>query len=414
MKDAKNVSQIIGRVWKGLNEGDRREWEELAKLEKLDHARKWPGYKYTPRQRKNKGGESTAKRKKGNESDGEWEEVGDHSPVKKPSKKRGEKKKMELIGTRLLESEYGGQQAQLPSLPQALPFTPPRPRYPTGDILVSSSPTPTPSTIQRPSPHSHSQEETTPTKFRPLPSSTSSPASSSSPSPQRMSLPYSRPSPNVSPSKKKHPLSNSHEPTSSSDKKSHYSRAGLGITSQSQRMDQIPLFTGPTESRQFSLGKFALDPFNQQQIRKPTLTSSRELLAQQQEEICSTDQRDFTSIDPRAFLDLTRQPQPREEEEEFSTWDDTSSSYSTAPTTISSNWNRPLDFGQQPQCGGLGGGGQGQGGGFHFGTMDLFAKPKNPLFGAASGSSRSSSGTQGGKQGNGMVGLGIRWEEGKK
>ncbi|GAA5847386.1 hypothetical protein JCM5353_008146 [Sporobolomyces roseus] len=426
IKDAKNVSQVIGKVWKGLSEGDRKEWEELAKVEKLDHARKWPGYKYTPRQKKKKKNGVNGGLKEKVDQDGEWEEIASSSPEK--TKRRGstkvEKEKMELIGQGLLENEYG----QLPVLPFTT-TTSTKPRYPTGDIIVSHPPQ---SSHHRSSPHSQSLQ-TTPTKFRPLPSHSSSPASSNSPSPQqRMPLPYSssRPSPNSTPSRK-HPLSNSHGPSNSSSpskssKKSHYSLAGLGIQpTSSSMMDQIPLFKGPTESRQFSLGKFALSPFHsssstqsQPQNRKPS--SYREFLAQQQEEVAE-ETRNFTSLDPSEFLassglsshhsfqqlptpSISQSQSQAKEEDTYSVWDDTSSSissYSTAPTTISSNWNRPLDFGQpQSQLQGGGGGGGLGGGGFHFGTMDLFSKPKGCLFNSSSSRSQAQE----------NVGSGIRWE----
>ncbi|GAA6040778.1 hypothetical protein JCM8097_003296 [Rhodosporidiobolus ruineniae] len=49
--DHKNISQIVGGVWRGLSEEERRQWEELAKEEKRLHKEKYPDYKFAPKQK---------------------------------------------------------------------------------------------------------------------------------------------------------------------------------------------------------------------------------------------------------------------------------------------------------------------------------------------------------------------------
>ncbi|KWU43670.1 hypothetical protein RHOSPDRAFT_26209 [Rhodotorula sp. JG-1b] len=50
VKDHKNISQIVGGVWRGLSEVERQQWEELAEEEKRRHLAKYPNYAYRPKQ----------------------------------------------------------------------------------------------------------------------------------------------------------------------------------------------------------------------------------------------------------------------------------------------------------------------------------------------------------------------------
>ncbi|GAA5979958.1 hypothetical protein JCM10908_001478 [Rhodotorula pacifica] len=51
VKDHKNISQIVGGVWRGLSEVERQQWEDLAEEEKRRHLAKYPGYAYKPKQK---------------------------------------------------------------------------------------------------------------------------------------------------------------------------------------------------------------------------------------------------------------------------------------------------------------------------------------------------------------------------
>lgn len=43
------VSRELGRRWRALSNEDREHWNQLAEEEKTNHAKKYPGYRYTPR-----------------------------------------------------------------------------------------------------------------------------------------------------------------------------------------------------------------------------------------------------------------------------------------------------------------------------------------------------------------------------
>lgn len=51
VKDHKNLSQIVGGVWRGLSEPERQQWEVLAEEEKRRHVAKYPNYAYRPKQK---------------------------------------------------------------------------------------------------------------------------------------------------------------------------------------------------------------------------------------------------------------------------------------------------------------------------------------------------------------------------
>ncbi|KAM0751909.1 hypothetical protein T439DRAFT_287989, partial [Meredithblackwellia eburnea MCA 4105] len=44
--DHKNISKIVGEVWRGLSSEERGVWELMAEEEKRVHRERWPGYKY--------------------------------------------------------------------------------------------------------------------------------------------------------------------------------------------------------------------------------------------------------------------------------------------------------------------------------------------------------------------------------
>lgn len=51
-----DVSRELGRRWRSLSVPEKNHWNKLAEEEKVAHAKKYPGYKYTPRRNgKNKG-----------------------------------------------------------------------------------------------------------------------------------------------------------------------------------------------------------------------------------------------------------------------------------------------------------------------------------------------------------------------
>ncbi|KPV78683.1 uncharacterized protein RHOBADRAFT_51119 [Rhodotorula graminis WP1] len=50
--DHKNISQVVGSVWRGLSPVERKKWEDLAAEEKRLHSERYPEYKYQPKQRR--------------------------------------------------------------------------------------------------------------------------------------------------------------------------------------------------------------------------------------------------------------------------------------------------------------------------------------------------------------------------
>ena len=46
--DHRNISRIVGRIWKAMSEEDRRPWIEEAKKEREKHKRLYPQYRYSP------------------------------------------------------------------------------------------------------------------------------------------------------------------------------------------------------------------------------------------------------------------------------------------------------------------------------------------------------------------------------
>ncbi|GAA5851539.1 hypothetical protein JCM9279_006888 [Rhodotorula babjevae] len=50
--DHKNISQVVGSVWRGLSPVERKKWEDLAAEEKRLHSARYPDYKYQPKQRR--------------------------------------------------------------------------------------------------------------------------------------------------------------------------------------------------------------------------------------------------------------------------------------------------------------------------------------------------------------------------
>lgn len=51
-QDHKNISQVVGSVWRGLSPAERKKWEDLAAEEKRLHSERYPDYKYQPKQRR--------------------------------------------------------------------------------------------------------------------------------------------------------------------------------------------------------------------------------------------------------------------------------------------------------------------------------------------------------------------------
>lgn len=45
----KNVSKVIGEVWRNLEEEEKQVWDRMAEEEKRQHGVKYPGYKYSPK-----------------------------------------------------------------------------------------------------------------------------------------------------------------------------------------------------------------------------------------------------------------------------------------------------------------------------------------------------------------------------
>ncbi|GAA5836027.1 hypothetical protein JCM3766R1_005133 [Sporobolomyces carnicolor] len=52
--DHKNVSKIVGEIWRRLGPDEKREWEELAEREKQQHREKYPDYKFRPKKSRSK------------------------------------------------------------------------------------------------------------------------------------------------------------------------------------------------------------------------------------------------------------------------------------------------------------------------------------------------------------------------
>jgi hypothetical protein len=46
--DHRNISRIVGRIWKAMSDEDRRPWVEEAKKERERHKRLYPEYRYSP------------------------------------------------------------------------------------------------------------------------------------------------------------------------------------------------------------------------------------------------------------------------------------------------------------------------------------------------------------------------------
>ncbi|KIJ51181.1 hypothetical protein M422DRAFT_158039, partial [Sphaerobolus stellatus SS14] len=47
-KDHRNISRIAGRVWKSMSESEKEPWVKAAEIEKGQHEKKWPNYRYNP------------------------------------------------------------------------------------------------------------------------------------------------------------------------------------------------------------------------------------------------------------------------------------------------------------------------------------------------------------------------------
>lgn len=50
-QDHKNISQVIGSVWRGLSPVERKKWEDLAEEEKRLHKERYPDYVFRPKQK---------------------------------------------------------------------------------------------------------------------------------------------------------------------------------------------------------------------------------------------------------------------------------------------------------------------------------------------------------------------------
>ncbi|KAF8609420.1 hypothetical protein BDV93DRAFT_518242 [Ceratobasidium sp. AG-I] len=50
--DHREISRIVGKIWKELPESERARWRALAEKEKKEHAEKYPNYKYSPNSRR--------------------------------------------------------------------------------------------------------------------------------------------------------------------------------------------------------------------------------------------------------------------------------------------------------------------------------------------------------------------------
>ncbi|GAA5974019.1 hypothetical protein JCM11641_008215 [Rhodosporidiobolus odoratus] len=403
--DHKNISQIVGSVWRGLSDEERKKWDELAEEEKMLHREKYPDYRFAPRSRGQRAPVGQGKKAKAkaareaaerlredalgvggkevevdedDEGDGDVDSAFEAAPSRpRTARRRGStstnrtrewsdddevrnQRRMELIGQAVLEGEdegkilgrveeeMGREDAALANagldvrvaVPASSPAksgrrsptkaatprktrstvqqrirSPPSAAPPPGDILVNSP--------------THSASTASPSRDRASPYSTaanarravpSSPASSTSPSPKRMQQVgplRGAGSPPVSGGR--HPLSRSHPRPSTEDEeddlpaarrgKKGNAYAGLGVqpssfvlpptpntdadpsptptlfqaaspepSFSSSSAFQQPLFAGPADNRNFSLGRW--------ELRKPSTAagSRREQLAQQEEE----------------------------------------------------------------------------------------------------------------------------------
>jgi hypothetical protein len=52
--DHRHISRIIGHCWNQLPEEEKDKWRQKAEQEKLDHMRKYPGYRFSPNARTKK------------------------------------------------------------------------------------------------------------------------------------------------------------------------------------------------------------------------------------------------------------------------------------------------------------------------------------------------------------------------
>ncbi|EJD54333.1 hypothetical protein AURDEDRAFT_37295, partial [Auricularia subglabra TFB-10046 SS5] len=50
-RDHRNISRIAGRAWRLMTPDQKRPWELRAAIEKEEHAKAHPGYKYKPTSR---------------------------------------------------------------------------------------------------------------------------------------------------------------------------------------------------------------------------------------------------------------------------------------------------------------------------------------------------------------------------
>ncbi|CEQ42161.1 SPOSA6832_03957, partial [Sporobolomyces salmonicolor] len=135
--DHKNISQIVGSVWRGLSGEERRRWDELAEEEKRAHREKYPDYVFKPKQKGQRapaGMGKKARAKKAREEEerakearreqqalgeqlagGDDEQDDDEKPSRPRSggawrteageDERRSRRKMELIGQAVLEGE---------------------------------------------------------------------------------------------------------------------------------------------------------------------------------------------------------------------------------------------------------------------------------------------------------------------
>ncbi|GAA5971018.1 hypothetical protein JCM3765_002764 [Sporobolomyces pararoseus] len=493
--DHKNVSKIVGEIWRGLEDREKGEWEKLAEMEKLEHKEKYPDYKYKPKVRGAPRGRAKAGTGKKVIEEIEGEGTTTTMSRKKHRELENDDDKDMREGDLIVEDDnsFG-----TPPPPHCYPLlNRAQPSFSPGDILVNSpsSNDSSFSTIHQQSPQFY--QNLTPTKSMNASrrsiggidqTSSSSPVSisSNSPSPSHQypsrmhhhSHPYTRPS--ASPTKERHPLSRSQTSSSSTSHSPspfpstdhihqypprHFSQAhlGLGITfppppvddsvsaipqsdaphesslnsiSIKNRLDQIPLFTGSTDSRQFSLGRWEIRKASRSsnadiQVRGSssstsglmerslisTSSSSAADLGEEGGNAGGRGQQRISSalvLDPRQFLtdaglfdnedcrnnhllssdlssnEVKKEEAKEEEGETFSVWgDDTESvsTYSTAPTTVSSRWSRSGGSQQrQPssslcQVGGIGSNSTDL---FHFGSTNLFSKPPSALVGRSS------------------------------
>lgn len=50
--DHREISRIVGKIWKSMTDDEKAPWKDLAEKEKLEHAQKYPNYKYSPNSRR--------------------------------------------------------------------------------------------------------------------------------------------------------------------------------------------------------------------------------------------------------------------------------------------------------------------------------------------------------------------------